>query len=137
MESAQPIRPSAGRGGPVLAGVGTAVLAVLVLILFGLLVFYVPGAKKTFDEYGMTLPEITRVAIRASHWVAEYWWCAAPFSAMVGAGNFALLYLLGRRGRVAPAILLAAEAILLGALVTLTVVSIELPMAKLQQGLAG
>jgi type II secretory pathway component PulF len=137
MEAAQPVRPSAGRGGLILAAAGTAVLAVLVLVLFGLLLFYVPSAKKTFDQYGMALPWATLTAIRASNWVAEYWWCAAPFFAMAGAGNFALLYLLGRQGRVAPAILLAAEAIFFGALVALTVVSIELPMAKLQQGLAG
>lgn len=133
MDRAQPVRPN---GGLVVALVGDAVLAVLVLALFALLAFYVPGAKKTFDEFGMTLPWATQATVRVSHWVCEYWWCAALVLGPVAAGNFVLLYLLGRRGRVLPALVTAGEVLLVGALIALVLVSILLPMAKLHEGLA-
>jgi type IV pilus assembly protein PilC len=123
-------------GGVGVAVVGTVVLAVLVLALFGMLVFYVPGAKKTFDEFGMTLPWATQTTIRASNWVAEYWLFAAPVVLLALGGNFALLESLGRRGRVVPALLVAAEALWLGTVLTLVAVAILLPMAKLHEGLA-
>jgi type II secretory pathway component PulF len=133
MSTTERDRPGVGFG---VAGVGTVVLAVLVLVLFGMLVFYVPGAKKTFDEFGMTLPWATQSTIRASNWVAEYWWCAAPVVLLALGGNFALLDSLGRRDRVVPTLLVAAETLWLGAMVALVAVSILLPMAKLHEGLA-
>ena len=71
-----------------LAGIGTHAVQ-----LFGLLVLYVsyvPRAKRTFDEFGMTLPWLTQSVIRLSNWVSEYWWTLVPVALILGAIDFAL-----------------------------------------------
>lgn len=71
--------------------IGTTIPAVLVFGLFVLNVTYVPSARKTFDEYGMTLPLATQGVISFSNWLSEYWWAAFLLFALAGLGNFALL----------------------------------------------
>ena len=96
MSTTTPTKPTLG-----LAIVGTLIPAMLVLSLFVLYVVRIPAAKKTFDEFGMMLPWLTLSVIRISNWVAEYWWAMLPVFALLGAGNFGVLLLLGRRSQTA------------------------------------
>ncbi len=61
----------------VLPILGTLLHAGLLAMLFLMPVKGIPGAKKTFDEYGMTLPLITIAFIRVSNWFCEFWWVVA------------------------------------------------------------
>jgi type II secretory pathway component PulF len=119
-----------------LAALGTLAHAGLVLGLFVLYVVYVPAAKKTFDEFGMTLPWATQVAIRLSNWVAEYWWALVPVLLFLGAGDFGLLAGLSARSRLTAWLWIAGVALALAVLAALTAFAIELPMMKLKEGLA-
>ena len=119
-----------------LATVGTVVPAVLVLTLFVLYVVRVPSAKKTFDEFGLTLPWLTLSVIRVSNWVAEYWWSLGPVLLILGIGHFGLTAALGAHHRFAAMLWVVGVALFLAALVGLTVFAIELPMMKLKAGLA-
>lgn len=119
-----------------LAIMGTFGPAMLVLSLFVLYLVHVPAAKRTFDEYAMTLPWLTLKVVRISNWVAEYWWALVPVFAVLGAGNFALLVSLGRRSRSAARLWIAGIALVLIGFAVVTIVAMELPMMKLRQGLA-
>jgi hypothetical protein len=118
------------------AVLGTLTHAGPALTLFGLLVWYVPAAKRTFDEYGLALPLATQSVIRLSNWVAAYWWALGPFLVFGAVGDFVLLRLLGREGRFGPLVWIAGGMLVLGAAAALTVVTIELPMTRLREALA-
>jgi type II secretory pathway component PulF len=133
MSTAEQTRRTRGLG---LAVFGALTHAGLALALFGLLVWYVPAAKRTFDEYGLALPLATQSVIRLSNWVAGHWWALGPFLVFGAVGNFVLLRLLGREGRFGPLVWIAGGTLVLGAAVALTVVTIELPMTKLREALA-
>src|SRR5258708_3804856 len=125
MSTTEPLEPGRGFGTAI---VGTIVPAVLV---FGLLVINlvaVPSAKKTFDEYGMTLPWGTQNLIRLSNWVCAYWWMLVPPLVLMGAGNFVLLKALGQRGRAFARTWIAGVSLSLLGVIALTLVSIALPM---------
>lgn len=61
-----------------ITGIWLGLLVGLNLLLWAVLVLYVPRQKKTFDEYGLMLPALTKTVIQASHWGAMYWFVAAP-----------------------------------------------------------
>jgi hypothetical protein len=124
------------RGGFGLAIIGTAVHTGLVLALLVLYASYVPAAKRTFDEFGMTLPWLTLSVIRLSNWIAAYWWALIPVFGLTGIVEFVLLMRLGRRGWILPTIGIALVALWLGVGIVVTLFSIALPMAKLREGLA-
>ena len=119
-----------------LATFGTLAHAVLLLGLFVLYVVYVPAAKKTFDEYGLTLPWATFSAIRLSNWVAGNWWALVPVLVFVGAADFWMTDGLRAHNRFAAVVWVVGVGLALAAVAALTVFAIELPMMKLKEGLA-
>jgi type II secretory pathway component PulF len=108
----------------------------LVLALLVLYVSYVPAAKKTFDEYGVTLPLMTQAVIRVSNWLAGYWWALVPVLLLFGAADFGLLGLLRTRGRFTAVKWVVFFSLVLGLLFAITAVAIELPRAKIRDALA-
>jgi type II secretory pathway component PulF len=118
-----------------LAVIGTVLLTVLMIGVLALNIVVVPGAKRKFDEFGLTLPWITQNVIRVSNWVVENWGMMIPVLVAAGAGNFLLMRQLGQRGSRLPVVWVVAVAALLGAVIAVTLVSIELPMMKLREGL--
>ncbi len=133
MSTTPPTKPTRDLG---LAIVGTLIPAMLVLSLLVLYVVRIPAAKKTFDEFGMTLPWLTLEVIRISNWVSEYWWAMLPVFGLLGAGNFGILSLLSRRSQTAARLWVVGVALALIAPAVVTIWAMELPMMKLKQGLA-
>jgi type II secretory pathway component PulF len=119
-----------------LAVAGTVAHIGLILALFALYAFIVPAAKKMFDEYGMTLPWLTQEVIRLSNWIAAYWWALVPVVFLLAAADFGLLLFLSTRSRLAALVFIACVSLALTATVAATAVAIELPKAKLKEGLA-
>jgi type II secretory pathway component PulF len=119
-----------------LAIVGTVLHGAMVLGLFVLYIASVPRAKKTFDEFGLTLPKVTQYIIRLSNWLAEYWWVLVPFLLLAGVANFLLIRSLGQRSRLLPVLWVVFVALMLSAIGTMTLVALEIPMVKLREGLA-
>lgn len=110
-----------------------------VTLLFGLFVLYVvyvPANKKTFDEYGLSLPWATQTAIRLSNWIAEYWWALVPMLVFVGVADFWVTAGLSAHSRTLAVVWMVGVALALAAVAALTVFAIELPMMKLKEGLA-
>src|SRR5438132_4612168 len=56
---------------------------VVILVAVGILTFImvaiIPKFKKIFDEFGMTLPQMTQILIDTSMWFADYWWVLPLF----------------------------------------------------------
>ncbi len=115
----------------------TAVATFLWLLLFAGLVVIVPAQRKVFDNYGMTLPEITTVTVDISMWFVDYWWCTIPFVAIAAAATFGISYLVQRlRSRV---LNLLWTAMLIGLPLlchALVWYSLYVPQAKLNEGMA-
>src|SRR5229473_3145809 len=55
------------------------VIMVAVAILTFIMVSIIPKFKKIFDEFGMTLPQMTQILIDVSMWFADYWWVLPLF----------------------------------------------------------
>lgn len=116
---------------------GTAVwLGLLVglnLLLWAVLVVFVPMQKKRFDEYNLQLPWLTKTVIQASDWFTSGWYFVTPtlVSAMC-VGVLAGRHLFRR-----PTVGTAFAGLCLFALVaalTVTVVGLVLPEVKLAEG---
>ncbi len=133
MSTTSPTHQTRGYG---LAITGTVLHAALVLGLFVIYLVVVPSAKKTFDQFGLTLPWLTLTVIRVSNWVAEYWWSTVPVFLLAGAADFGLLAWLGVHTRIAAVLWMVGFALVLSAMIGITLLGIELPMAKLKEGLA-
>src|SRR5262249_22107231 len=116
-----------------LAVVGTLTHAGLVLGLFVVLIVFVPPAKRTFDEFGVTLPWVTQIVIRISNWVAEYWWTTVPVLLLLGACDFVLMAALSAHNRFGALVWLVSVALVLAALIALTQWAIESPITKLRE----
>ena len=118
------------------AAAGTVFHAALVIALFVIMIGFVPNAKKTFDEFGLTLPWLTLTMIRVSNWVVEYWWALVPLLLILGAGDFGLTAALRTHNRTAMVLWNVAVSLVLIAAIAAALVAIELPMVKLKEGLA-
>src|SRR5947207_9539676 len=73
------------------------VILVAVAILTFIMVYIIPKFKKIFDEFGMTLPQMTQILIDVSMWFADYWWVLPLFP--LGFWLFVKLICLSRTGR--------------------------------------
>ncbi|MFL5339296.1 MAG: type II secretion system F family protein, partial [Gemmataceae bacterium] len=76
---------------------------VVILVAVGILTFImvaiIPKFKKIFDEFGMTLPQMTQILIDTSMWFADYWWVLPLFP--IGFWLLIKLIRLSRAGRYA------------------------------------
>ena len=61
------------------AAAGTVFHAALVIALFVIMIGFVPNAKKTFDEFGLTLPWLTLTMIRVSGRIRSMSACCADW----------------------------------------------------------
>ena len=52
------------------------VILVAIVILTGILIFIVPKFKKIFDDFGIQLPQITKLLLDVSEFAVEYFWVA-------------------------------------------------------------
>jgi type II secretory pathway component PulF len=120
-----------------IATLGAMAHACLLLVLFALYVVYVPAAKKTFDEFGLTLPWLTLNVIRLSMWIAEYWWALAPAALVFGLADLSFLWVLSARSWRASLLGALLLSLVPVALIGATTFAIELPKAKLREALAG
>jgi hypothetical protein len=119
-----------------LAALGTLAHAGLVLVLFVLYVSVVPSAKKTFDEFGVQLPWLSLSVIRVSNWVCEYWWMLAPVVLGFGVADFGLLAALSTRSQGVALLGLVFVTLMLTSLIAVTTVALEIPKAKIKEGLS-
>ena len=55
------------------------VIFVAVAILTFIMVYIIPKFKKIFDEFQMSLPQMTQILIDVSMWFADYWWVLPLF----------------------------------------------------------
>ena len=125
-------------GPAVYAFAATAFHAALVLGLLVYMVAYVPVAKRTFDEFGLTLSWSAQSVIRASDWLADYWWLLALPMPLVLAADFAALLLLGGRpGRRWMRFgWMAGGAAVLAAAIVVAVLPVLCTLTKLSDGLS-
>lgn len=119
-----------------LAALGTALHAVLLFALFVILVAFIPPMKRQFDEFGLSLPWATKIVIRISHWLSEYWWALVPVAGLGLVADFAMTFALGRSGRVGALLWIASVALLLFVLGALSLASVGLAEMKLQEALS-
>ena len=49
------------------------------ILFVATLVYFVPGQKRTYDEFAMQPPAISQVVLNVSMWFSDFWWVAAPF----------------------------------------------------------
>jgi type IV pilus assembly protein PilC len=78
----------------------SVVIMVAVAILTFIMVMIIPKFKKIFDEFGLQLPQATKILIDVSDWMASYWYVIPLFPLsvyillklirMTKAGNYAL-----------------------------------------------
>ncbi len=121
-----------------LAVVGTGLHVVLGLALFAGYVYYVPAAKKVFNEFGLTLPWITQSVLRLSSWVAEHQLALVLVIGLLAVIDFLVIWALGRRGMFSlPVLWIVVVALLLFGIGALTTYAIESTMTNLREGLAG
>ena len=119
---------------------GTVIAAILVavpwLALGVQLLVIVPRMKKTFDEFGLQLPQLTKTVIIISNSVNHFWWVAIPSGLAVlllmVAGIAWLRHFLRYSALLPTAFLLAG----LVAANTTVAFALRLPLVKLQEGLA-
>lgn len=127
MSTREPIPPTAGSR---LALLGTALHGVLLVGLFVVYVVYVPGARKTCDEFGLTLSERALSAIKLSNWVSDNWWLVLPAFAPAAVANVLVIRALGRGGtRRAPLLWILGVAAVLVAFAAATVLTMEQAMS--------
>jgi len=121
-----------------LAITGTAIHLGLVSCLFVEFVSYVPGAKRTFDEFGVTLPWLTLVVIRKSNWISEYWWTLVPIVFLFTITQYAVLAFTDKdSNRVGLKVCwIAAIAVLLAAPALATAYAIEAPLLMVREAMA-
>ncbi|AMV23035.1 hypothetical protein VT84_01395 [Gemmata sp. SH-PL17] len=118
------------------AAFGTALHAVLLLILAVMYLVRVPAAKRTFDEFGMTLPWMTWGVIRLSTWLVECWWTLIPAVALLGWLDFVVIRGLSRTARLNAIAWVVCPVVPFSLVGGITAFAIELPMTKLTKALA-
>jgi type II secretory pathway component PulF len=120
---------------------GTAFRAGLAVLLWALLLFAffiaVPVHKKTFDEYGLMLPQLTMAFMDIAAWLADFYWIALPALAAAAALLCLVTYFIRHK----------VESRFLSALWTIAIISLPvlchalfwfsmwLPHVKLQEAL--
>ena len=55
------------------------VITIAVLILTFIMIFIIPKFKKMFDEFGLQLPQMTKMLIDVSMWMKDYWYVIPLF----------------------------------------------------------
>ena len=55
------------------------VIAIAVIILSFIMIFIIPKFKKMFDEFGLQLPQMTKMLIDVSTWMKDYWYVIPLF----------------------------------------------------------
>ncbi len=119
-----------------LATVGVLTHAGLTLAIVVLYLGYVMAAKRTFDEFGLMLPWATQTVFRFGNSVAEYWWLLVFAAPLLAAIDFVTTAVIDARSRFVAVMWTATVALALTTVVAVTVFAIELPRAKLKEGLA-
>lgn len=112
-----------------------ALIALAVFALAALLLLYVPGQKRTFDEFGLQLPTATQAIIRLAAFASNYWWLLVPALLAVCCGVPLVIRHVARAATLGTAF---AAVFLTGLLAAniLTVYAIAAPMAALTRGLS-
>jgi len=114
---------------------GTAVHALLIALLT-INTLRVPAAKKTFDEFGLTLPWITQTYIQFSLWIGDNIVPVTLAVFLLLFTDFVLTQFLGRCNRSAQLFWMIGIGLLLLVVGIFSVVAIELPIIKLKEGLS-
>lgn len=118
---------------------GTALWLALLVSLHvtrgSLLLLVVPKFKKTFDEYNLQLPWVTKTLIQCSGWWCKYWYAAGPLSMMLMVGGVVAGRHLFRRTWPGDAYA-AVWLFLLAAWLPFVGVALGLPQLKLTEGLS-
>lgn len=110
-------------------------IALAVIALAAVLGLYVPVRKKVFDEYGLQLPEVTRMVLHLSDLFLAFWWVLAPALLLVCGGLPLVIRHVARAATVGN--LFAALFLVVLLLTTaLAVYAVNAPMAALMRGLS-
>ena len=115
---------------PLLGALLHAGFAIGLLLMY---VSYVPAAKRTFDEYGLSLPWTTVTVIKLSMWVSDKWWMLVPVFIVFGVLDFVAIWWFAEFGRFAQIAWVVGIVLVFGVVGTLTTVAIEMPMLKLRE----
>ena len=118
--------------GFVSAALGTGLHAPLLLGLLVMYATYVPAAKKTFNEFGMTLPQLTVFVCQLS----DVWWLLGLASGAFLVADFALIRWFRRYGTAHAVVWVLSAAMCLVLFAAMTVLAVELPMSQLRDALA-
>jgi hypothetical protein len=79
--------------------IATVIHAVLALVLFLSLLFWIPRHEKMFKEFNMTLPTITNLLMAVSRWMGEFCYVVIFPVGLLFAGDAWILSLLRRSPR--------------------------------------
>ena len=110
--------------------------AILWLALPIQLILTVPKFKRVFDEFGLKVPDLTRIVLNVSMWFVDYWWVIAPAYLALLAGIVAIGFHCRNRSRRtfwSWFLLTAGPAILFNMLV---LYAVESPYMALMKGLS-
>jgi hypothetical protein len=117
------------------AALGT-LLHGLLIALFAVNIWRIPVAKRTFDEFGLTLPWITQTYIHFFLWVSNNFALTTLAVLLLLCSDFFLTHFLGRYNRSAQLRWTIGIGFLLLVLECFSIASIELPMIKLREGIS-
>ena len=111
--------------------------SLLWIVLLGMMLYYVPSFVKTFADFDVEVPAMTVWVIAWSSLSVRFWYAILPAIAVLCAGDLAVLYVLYLSPKVVVLRWLWSGLMLLAplALIGLTVLAIQLPMAGLVQQL--
>lgn len=127
--------PTVKHASRTVTGIWLGLIALAVVALAVLLLVFVPAYKRSFDEFGLRLPHVTRLAIHLSAFFQAFWWALVPALLLV-CGGIPLLLRHVARARTLGNVFAAVALTTLLLTTALVVFSVAAPMAALQRGLS-
>jgi hypothetical protein len=127
--------PPNARPSLTVTAVWLGLLTILIAAFWYIVLVYVPTQKKTFDEFGLLLPWMSKTAIDISMLLHDGRWVAIPVMLIVILGGVVILRhgLDAAKGGIVYALLMA---LILTASIGFFIASIQIPLRKLLEGLS-
>jgi type II secretory pathway component PulF len=110
-------------------------IALAVITLSAILLVYVPGHKRTFDEFGLQLPQVTRLVLHLSAFFQASWLILVPALMIVCCG-LPLVIRHVARARTLGNVFAVVFLVLLLLANGLVMYAVNAPMAALLRGLS-
>jgi type II secretory pathway component PulF len=104
--------------------------------MLGYSLWRIPEASRDFDEFGVSLPSLTRTVLRVSGTTTENWQTLMPILPLVPLAGFVIAMFIGRCCPVSQKLWVSAATLVLVGCLVCQVVGIELPLMTLRDGLS-